>query len=184
MPFVLTTSVVFLTALDFLGFGLPYDAPSLGRLIKQSTANLQAPWLGLTAFFSPGVPFAWIDAGELVLRAVVNGLGAPLVAGLVAGAVGRLGEDETETIEIGSAILNVFSRTATCMAQTAAGLDFVSGGRFILGLGASGPQVIEGFHGVPYEKPMPRSLPLRAERRRRPSKPSYLIISQALSSEA
>ncbi|MEL6891717.1 MAG: LLM class F420-dependent oxidoreductase [Actinomycetota bacterium] len=63
---------------------------------------------------------------------------------------------KTETIEIGSAIVNVFSRTATCMAQTAAGLDFVSSGRFILGLGASGPQVIEGFHGVPYEKPMPR----------------------------
>jgi len=63
---------------------------------------------------------------------------------------------KTSTIEIGSAILNVFSRTATCMAQTAAGLDFVSDGRFILGLGASGPQVIEGFHGVPYEKPMPR----------------------------
>lgn len=63
---------------------------------------------------------------------------------------------KTSTIEIGSAILNVFSRTATCMAQTAAGLDFVSGGRFILGLGASGSQVIEGFHGVPYEKPMPR----------------------------
>ncbi len=63
---------------------------------------------------------------------------------------------KTSTIEIGSAILNVFSRTATCMAQTAAGLDFVSNGRFILGLGASGPQVIEGFHGVPYEKPMPR----------------------------
>lgn len=63
---------------------------------------------------------------------------------------------KTSTIEIGSAILNVFSRTATCMAQTAAGLDHVSDGRFILGLGASGPQVIEGFHGVPYEKPMPR----------------------------
>jgi F420-dependent oxidoreductase-like protein len=63
---------------------------------------------------------------------------------------------KTDRIEIGSGILNVFSRTATCMAQTAAGLDFVSGGRFILGLGASGPQVIEGFHGVPYDKPMPR----------------------------
>ncbi|WP_420450677.1 LLM class F420-dependent oxidoreductase [Ilumatobacter sp.] len=63
---------------------------------------------------------------------------------------------KTETIEIGSAILNVFSRTATCMAQTAAGLDHVSNGRFILGLGASGPQVIEGFHGVAYDKPMPR----------------------------
>jgi F420-dependent oxidoreductase-like protein len=63
---------------------------------------------------------------------------------------------KTSRIEIGSGILNVFSRTATCMAQTAAGLDYVSEGRFILGLGASGPQVIEGFHGVPYDKPMPR----------------------------
>ena len=63
---------------------------------------------------------------------------------------------KTSTIQIGSGILNVYSRTATCMAQTAAGLDFVSGGRFVLGLGASGPQVIEGFHGVPYEKPMAR----------------------------
>ena len=62
----------------------------------------------------------------------------------------------TSTIEIGAGILNVYSRTATCIAQTTAGLDFVSSGRFVLGLGASGPQVIEGFHGVPYEKPMPR----------------------------
>jgi F420-dependent oxidoreductase-like protein len=63
---------------------------------------------------------------------------------------------KTERVEIGTGIVNVYSRTAACMAQTAAGCDFVSGGRFILGLGASGPQVIEGFHGVPYEKPMPR----------------------------
>ena len=63
---------------------------------------------------------------------------------------------KTNTIQIGSGILNTYSRTATCMAQTAAGLDYVSGGRFVLGLGASGPQVIEGFHGVPYEKPMAR----------------------------
>ena len=62
----------------------------------------------------------------------------------------------TSTIGIGAGILNVYSRTASCIAQTAAGLDFVSGGRFTLGLGASGPQVVEGFHGVPYEKPMPR----------------------------
>lgn len=63
---------------------------------------------------------------------------------------------KTSTIRIGSGILNVYSRTATCVAQTAAGLDFVSDGRFVLGLGASGPQVIEGFHGVPYDKPMAR----------------------------
>ena len=63
---------------------------------------------------------------------------------------------KTSTIQIGSGILNTYSRTATCIAQTAAGLDYVSDGRFVLGLGASGPQVIEGFHGVPYEKPMAR----------------------------
>ncbi len=63
---------------------------------------------------------------------------------------------KTDTIEIGTGILNVYSRTAALMAMTAAGCDYISDGRFILGLGASGPQVIEGFHGVPYEKPMVR----------------------------
>ena len=63
----------------------------------------------------------------------------------------------TETIEIASAILNVYSRTPGAILQTAAGLDNVSGGRAILGLGASGPQVVEGFHGVPYAKPLART---------------------------
>ena len=64
---------------------------------------------------------------------------------------------KTETIEIGSAILNVYSRTPSALLQTAAGLDNVSGGRAIIGLGASGPQVIEGFHGVAYDKPLGRT---------------------------
>ncbi|MDT9591518.1 LLM class F420-dependent oxidoreductase [Nocardioides zeae] len=64
---------------------------------------------------------------------------------------------KTETVKIGSAILNIFSRTPGALLQTAAGLDNVSGGRAILGLGASGPQVIEGFHGVPYAKPLGRT---------------------------
>jgi F420-dependent oxidoreductase-like protein len=64
---------------------------------------------------------------------------------------------KTETVEIGSAILNVYSRTPGALAQTAAGLDNVSGGRAILGLGASGPQVIEGWHGLPYDKPLGRT---------------------------
>ncbi|HIG42966.1 MAG: ABC transporter permease [bacterium] len=55
VPFILTNSVVLLTSLDFLGFGLPSDAPSLGRLIKQAVSNLQAPWLGFTAFFTIGI---------------------------------------------------------------------------------------------------------------------------------
>ena len=64
---------------------------------------------------------------------------------------------KTERVEIGSAILNIYSRTPSALLQTAAGLDNVSQGRAILGLGASGPQVIEGFHGVPYDKPLART---------------------------
>jgi F420-dependent oxidoreductase-like protein len=63
----------------------------------------------------------------------------------------------TETVQIGAAILNVYSRTPALLAQTAAGLDNVSGGRAILGLGASGPQVVEGWHGMPYSKPLGRT---------------------------
>ncbi|MDV7210000.1 ABC transporter permease [Azotobacter beijerinckii] len=50
MPFILTGAIGTLTALDFLGFGLPPGAPSLGELVAQGKANLQAPWLGITAF--------------------------------------------------------------------------------------------------------------------------------------
>src|SRR4051812_6947138 len=64
---------------------------------------------------------------------------------------------KTEKVEIGSAILNVYSRTPGALAQTAAGLDNVSGGRAILSLGASGPQVIEGWHGMPYDRPLGRT---------------------------
>jgi F420-dependent oxidoreductase-like protein len=63
----------------------------------------------------------------------------------------------TERMQIGSAILPIFTRTPALIAQTAAGLDYVSDGRFILGIGASGPQVIEGFHGVPYQAPLGRT---------------------------
>ena len=64
---------------------------------------------------------------------------------------------KTETVELGSGILNIYSRTPGALLQTAAGLDNVSGGRAIFGLGASGPQVIEGFHGVAYDKPLGRT---------------------------
>ncbi|WP_183095771.1 LLM class F420-dependent oxidoreductase [Nocardioides stalactiti] len=62
----------------------------------------------------------------------------------------------TEKMELASAILQVYSRTPALMAMTAAGLDHVSGGRFTLGIGASGPQVVEGFHGLPYDAPIGR----------------------------
>ncbi len=63
----------------------------------------------------------------------------------------------TETVEIGAAILPIYTRTPTLLGMTAAGVDALSDGRCILGLGASGPQVIEGFHGVPYTQPLTRT---------------------------
>lgn len=63
----------------------------------------------------------------------------------------------TETMELVSGILPIYSRTPTLIAMTAATLDSLSGGRFALGLGASGPQVIEGWHGVPYDRPLGRT---------------------------
>ncbi len=51
LPFILSSSVMTLTALDFLGFGLPPGSPSLGEMLSQGKANIQAPWLGLSGFF-------------------------------------------------------------------------------------------------------------------------------------
>jgi microcin C transport system permease protein len=51
LPFITSGSVITLTALDFLGFGLPPGSASLGELLKQGKDNLQAPWLGMTGFF-------------------------------------------------------------------------------------------------------------------------------------
>ncbi|HLN78889.1 MAG TPA: LLM class F420-dependent oxidoreductase [Nocardioidaceae bacterium] len=86
---------------------------------------------------------------DTVWVAEVYGFDSPTLMGYLAA--------KTETLEIGSAILNIYSRTPGTLASTAAGLDNVSGGRAVLGLGASGPQVIEGWHGLPYEKPLTRT---------------------------
>ena len=74
-------------------------------------------------------------------------------------AVSQLGfiAARTERLEIASGILQIYTRTPALTAMTAAGLDYVSGGRFTLGIGASGPVVIEGFHGVPYNAPLGRT---------------------------
>jgi F420-dependent oxidoreductase-like protein len=74
-------------------------------------------------------------------------------------AVSQLGfiAAKTERVQIASGIFQLYSRTPALTAMTAAGLDYVSGGRFMLGLGASGPQVIEGWHGVPYDAPIGRA---------------------------
>jgi F420-dependent oxidoreductase-like protein len=63
----------------------------------------------------------------------------------------------TSRVEIAAGVLQIYTRTPSLVAMTAAGLDFVSGGRFTLGLGVSNPQVIEGFHGVRYDAPLGRT---------------------------
>jgi F420-dependent oxidoreductase-like protein len=63
----------------------------------------------------------------------------------------------TERMQIAAGIVPLYSRTPTLIAMTAAGIDYLSGGRFELGLGASGPQVIEGWHGLAYDRPIGRT---------------------------
>lgn len=63
----------------------------------------------------------------------------------------------TDSIELGSAILNVFSRTPAVLAMTAATLDRASGGRFTLGVGTSTPKTVEDLHGMPFENPVRRA---------------------------
>ncbi|HCB34487.1 MAG TPA: LLM class F420-dependent oxidoreductase [Acidimicrobiaceae bacterium] len=63
----------------------------------------------------------------------------------------------TERVKLMTGILPVYSRSPALIAQTAMTLDTLSGGRFVLGLGTSGPQVIEGWHGVPFVKPLGRT---------------------------
>ncbi len=86
---------------------------------------------------------------DLVWVAEAYGFDGPSLMGYLAAL--------TETVEIGAAILPIYTRTPTLIAMTAAGIDALSDGRFHLGLGASGPQVIEGFHGVPYTNPLGRT---------------------------
>lgn len=95
----------------------------------------------VVAFERAGVDMVWV--------AEAYGNDAPTLMGYLAA--------KTERIEIASGILPIFTRTPTLLAMTAAGLDDLSNGRAVLGLGASGPQVIEGFHGVPYDRPLQRT---------------------------
>ncbi|MGB1142229.1 MAG: LLM class flavin-dependent oxidoreductase, partial [Halioglobus sp.] len=64
---------------------------------------------------------------------------------------------QTEKIRVGTAIMQMPARTPAMCAMTTMSLNQLSGGRFIAGLGASGPQVVEGWHGVPYGKPVTRT---------------------------
>src|SRR6201987_4256192 len=86
---------------------------------------------------------------DLVWVAEAYGFDAPSLMGYLAAL--------TERVEIGSGILPIYTRTPTLIAMTAAGVDALAGGRLLVGVGASGPQVIEGWHGVPYDAPVGRT---------------------------
>jgi len=67
LPFIVSSSVMTLTALDFLGFGLPPGSPSLGEMLAQGKANIQAPWLGISGFLTVAVMLSLlIFIGEAV----------------------------------------------------------------------------------------------------------------------
>ncbi|PNG94111.1 hypothetical protein SMF913_10136 [Streptomyces malaysiensis] len=88
----------------------------------------------ITRLEAAGLDTVWVAEGY--------GYDSPTLMGYLAA--------RTSSVEIGAAILNVYSRTPTMLASTAAGLDSVSGGRAIIGLGASNPKIIEGWHGMPF----------------------------------
>jgi F420-dependent oxidoreductase-like protein len=107
-------------------------------------------------------PYAGEMAGSIAMLGDFHRAGAQIVYVAEAytfDSVSQLGfiAAAVPGIEIGSDIMVIYSRTPTLLAMTAAGLDYVSGGRFTLGIGASGPQVIEGFHGVRYDQPLGRT---------------------------
>jgi F420-dependent oxidoreductase-like protein len=100
------------------------------------------------------------EAAEQVVRFEKAGVDVALVAEAYSyDAVSQLGylAARTSAIELGTGIVPIYTRTPTLLAMTAAGLDYVSDGRFRLGIGTSGPQVVEGFHGVPFDAPLGRT---------------------------
>ena len=86
---------------------------------------------------------------DLIWGAEIYGYDLVSTLGFVAG--------KTERAQLMTGIIPLYSRSPALIAQTAATLDALSGGRFVLGLGSSGPQVIEGWHGVPFSKPIGRT---------------------------
>jgi F420-dependent oxidoreductase-like protein len=113
--------------------------------------------LGMILPYEGGLSFA--EALQLTTRAEALGFDSVWVPeAWGTDAVSMLGAlaARTERIRLGTGIVNVFSRTPALLAQTAATLDLISNGRFILGLGTSGHQVIRGWHGIGFEKPVTR----------------------------
>lgn len=100
------------------------------------------------------------EAVDRVVELEKSGIEVAVVAEAYAfDAISQLGylAAKTNSVELASGVLPIYIRTPSLLAMTAAGLDYVSDGRFRLGIGTSGPQVIEGFHGVPFDAPIGRT---------------------------
>ncbi|MGJ6126056.1 LLM class F420-dependent oxidoreductase [Mycolicibacterium sp. Y3] len=100
------------------------------------------------------------EAAEQVVALEQVGIDIALVAEAYSyDAISQLGylAAKTSTIELGTGVVPIYTRTPSLLAMTAAGVDYVSEGRFRLGIGTSGPQVVEGFHGVPFDAPLGRT---------------------------
>lgn len=100
------------------------------------------------------------EAAEQVVEFDRLGVDIALVAEAYSyDAISQLGylAAKTSRIELGTGVVPIYTRTPTLLAMTAAGLDYVSDGRFRLGIGTSGPQVMEGFHGIPFDAPLGRT---------------------------
>jgi len=103
---------------------------------------------------------SFLEAVDEVVELEKIGVDIALVAEAYSfDAISQLGflAARTSRIELGSGVVPIYVRTPTLLAMTAAGLDYVSDGRFRLGIGTSGPQVMEGFHGVPFDAPLGRT---------------------------
>ena len=111
--------------------------------------------LSMMLTYSGDPRLAAAEAGDLE-RAGVDIGWVPELYGFDAVSILGYLAAKTDTMLLGSGILNIYGRTPSTIAMTAAGLDAVSGRFILLGLGASGPQVIEGFHGVRYDRPLGR----------------------------
>jgi F420-dependent oxidoreductase-like protein len=95
----------------------------------------------VVALDDAGLDMAWVGEGY--------GFDAPTLLGYLAA--------RTRHVELGPGILSIYSRSPATLAQTAAGLDHLTGGRALLGLGTSGPRVVEGWHGVAFDRPVART---------------------------
>ena len=133
--------------------------PKSGHLTGQERRSKNPPTKGENMKLAMLLPYSnrFSEAVDRVVQLEKAGLDLIYVPeAYAADAVSAMGylAAKTDTVQIGSGILPIYSRTPTLLAMTAVGMDEISNGRFVLGLGASGPQVIEGFHGIPYKAPL------------------------------